>query len=67
MDEIENKMSSAILHFEKELNGVMPFEIVLTYNDTVYESFSNISKIEIFDFPEILEIFVGAVSKNGGF
>ena len=33
-------------YFEKELNGVMPFEIVLTYNDTVYESFSNISKIQ---------------------
>ncbi len=33
-------------YFEKELNGVMPFEIVLTYNDTIYESFSNISKIQ---------------------
>lgn len=33
-------------YFEKELNGVMPFEIVLTYKDTVYENFSNISKIQ---------------------
>tara|TARA_B100001287_G_scaffold86382_1_gene72222 strand:- start:3265 stop:5904 length:2640 start_codon:yes stop_codon:yes gene_type:complete len=33
-------------YFEKELNGVMPFEIVLTFNDTVYENFSNISKIQ---------------------
>ena len=32
--------------FEKELNGVMPFEIVLTSNDTIYKSFSNISKIQ---------------------
>jgi predicted RND superfamily exporter protein len=33
-------------YFEKELNGVMPFEIVLTFNDTVYDNFSNISKIQ---------------------
>ncbi len=32
--------------FEKELNGVMPFEIVLTSKDTIYKSFSNISKIQ---------------------
>ncbi|MDG2343772.1 MAG: efflux RND transporter permease subunit [Flavobacteriales bacterium] len=32
--------------FEKELNGVMPFEIVLSSNDTIYKSFSNISKIQ---------------------
>tara|TARA_B100001287_G_scaffold194369_1_gene164406 strand:- start:3245 stop:5881 length:2637 start_codon:yes stop_codon:yes gene_type:complete len=33
-------------YFEKELNGVMPFEIMLTFKDTVYENFSNISKIQ---------------------
>ena len=32
--------------FEKELNGVLPFEIVLTYKDTIYKSFSNIAKIQ---------------------
>ena len=33
-------------YFEKELNGVMPFEIMLTFKDTVYDNFSNISKIQ---------------------
>ena len=32
--------------FEKELNGVLPFEIVLSFQDTVYKSFSNISRIQ---------------------
>ena len=32
--------------FQKELKGVMPFEIMLTFKDTVYENFSNISKIQ---------------------
>ena len=35
--------------------------------DARLTTFIRISKIEIFDFPEILEIFVGVVSKNGGF
>ena len=33
-------------YFEKELNGVLPFEIVLSFQDTVYKSFSNISRIQ---------------------
>ena len=32
--------------FEKELNGVLPFEIVLTFQDTMYKNFSNISRIQ---------------------
>ena len=32
--------------FEKELNGLLPFEIVLSYKDTVYKNFSNIAKIQ---------------------
>ena len=32
--------------FEKELNGVLPFEIVLTFKDTMYKNFSNISRIQ---------------------
>lgn len=32
--------------FEKELNGVLPFEIVLTFQDTMYKTFSNISRIQ---------------------
>ena len=33
-------------YFEKELNGVLPFEIVLSFQDTVYKNFSNISRIQ---------------------
>ena len=32
--------------FEKQLNGVLPFEIVITFKDVVYDNFSNISKIQ---------------------
>ena len=32
--------------FERELNGVLPFEIVLNFKDTIYKSFSNIAKIQ---------------------
>ena len=32
--------------FEKELNGVLPFEIVLSFQDTMYKNFSNISRIQ---------------------
>lgn len=33
--------------FEKELNGVMPFEIVLESKDTIYKNFRNIANIQI--------------------
>ena len=32
--------------FEEELNGVLPFEIILTFNSVVYNNFSNIAKIQ---------------------
>ena len=32
--------------FEKELNGVMPFEIILSSKDTIYKNFTNIAKIQ---------------------
>ena len=32
--------------FEEELNGVLPFEIILTFNNVVYDNFSNIAKIQ---------------------
>ena len=32
--------------FVKQLNGVLPFEIVITFKDVVYDNFSNISKIQ---------------------
>ena len=32
--------------FEKELNGVLPFEIVLSFQDTMYKNFSNILRIQ---------------------
>jgi predicted RND superfamily exporter protein len=33
-------------YFEAELNGVMPFEIVIKSNDTIYKNFTNLSKIQ---------------------
>ena len=33
--------------FEKQLNGVLPFEIVITFKDVVYDNFSNISNSKI--------------------
>ena len=32
--------------FEEELNGVLPFEIILNFNSVVYDNFSNIAKIQ---------------------
>lgn len=32
--------------FESELNGVMPFELLFTANDTIYKSYQNIKKID---------------------
>lgn len=32
--------------FEKKLGGIMPFEIVLNYQDTIYKNYDNIRKIE---------------------
>ena len=41
-----NPIIKDLRFFEKELNGVLPFEIVLTFKDTMYKNFSNISRIQ---------------------
>ena len=42
-----DKVVKDLKYFEKEMNGVLPFEIIIESNDTIYNTFRNISKIQI--------------------